>query len=106
VHAFADIAAAYRTQGLATPESVENAWKQFLRIESAAQMQIDLGYWDERVVALSPETTIVPATEYEAVLLLRRIANHLYDAGIVSDDWLAYLSANADVEAILKGMEV
>ena len=45
VHAFADIAAAYRAQGLATPEHVEDAWEKYKRIEAFAQAEIDLGLW-------------------------------------------------------------
>jgi hypothetical protein len=57
-------------------------------------------------VCVSEETTVVPATEYEAVLLLRRIAQFLYSNGIVSDDWKSLLSAAADVEYILDSMGV
>lgn len=40
VHRFADIATAYRAQGLATPESVEDAWEQFKRIEAFAEWEL------------------------------------------------------------------
>ena len=46
VHLFADIAAAYRAQGLATPESLEDAWEKYKRVEEQAQLEIDLGLWE------------------------------------------------------------
>ena len=45
-HLFADIAAAYRAQGLATPESLEDAWEKYKRVEEQAQLEIDLGLWE------------------------------------------------------------
>ena len=45
VHAFADIATAYRSQALATPENVEDAWEKYKRIEAYAQAELDLGVW-------------------------------------------------------------
>ena len=48
------------------------------------------------------EETVVPATTYEAILLLRRVADFLYRDGIVSEDWLSYLHANATVETLLQ----
>lgn len=45
VHAFADIAAAYRAQHLPEPESLQDAWEQFKRVEAYAQAELDLGAW-------------------------------------------------------------
>lgn len=46
IHLFADIAAAYRAQGMATPESLEDAWEKYKRVEKQAQFEIDLGLWE------------------------------------------------------------
>lgn len=45
VNAFADISMAYRSQALATPDHVEDAWEQFKCIEALAQAELDLGLW-------------------------------------------------------------
>lgn len=53
------------------------------------------------------EETIVPYTNYECVLKLRRIAQFVYTAGIndQSGDWMSYLQASSSVERILTNFD-
>ena len=51
------------------------------------------------------EETVVPFTNYECVLKLRRIAQFVYDIGVHDSDgrdWMSYLQASASVESILR----
>lgn len=56
------------------------------------------------------EDTVVPQTRYAVILLMRRVAQFVYDEGTsavacTGEEFIAYLQASATVERLLRELE-